>query len=56
MSKYKPQDTIAEQGRPIFLQALNPHFFLPNDFGIKAGKDIYPDIDGIVRLRDGKGN
>lgn len=35
--------------------ALDPNFFLLSDFSVVVGKDKYPDIDGLIRLRDGNG-
>ncbi|GAH46608.1 unnamed protein product, partial [marine sediment metagenome] len=53
MSKYTMQDTIEENGRKIFENALDTNYFLLNDFAKTVGKDKYPDIDGQIRLRDG---
>jgi len=53
MSKYTIQDTIEENGRKIFENALDTNYFLLNDFAKTVGKDKYPDIDGQIRLRDG---
>ena len=47
------QDTIEENGRKIFENALDTNYFLLNDFAKTVGKDKYPDIDGQIRLRDG---
>jgi len=54
MSKYTIQDTIEENGRKIFENALDTNYFLLNDFAKTVGKDKYPDIDGQIRLRDGQ--
>ncbi len=56
MSQYTKQDTIEEDGRKLFQESLDSNFFLSNDLGVMSGKDKYPDIDGQIRLRDGKGN
>ena len=53
MTKYLQQDIIDEKGQAIFENSLDPSFFLINSFG---KKDKYPDIDGQIRFRDGRGN
>ena len=50
MSKYTQQDEINEKGDKIFQSSLDESYFSINPFnGNKA------DIDGEIRLRDGKG-
>jgi len=53
MSKYTVQDISEENSVNVFKGSLDNNFFLIDDFG---PKDKYPDIDGQIRLRDGKGN
>ena len=53
MSKYKKQDLIEEDSKLILERSLDRNFFIVSDFG---KKDKYPNIDGQIRLRDGKGN
>lgn len=56
MTQYTKQDTIEENGINLFRGLLDPNFFLLNDFATSAGKDKYPNIDGQIRLRDGRGH
>lgn len=53
MTKYLQQDITEESGNKLFHSALDTNFFLVNDWG---PKDKYPDIDGQIRLRDGRGS
>lgn len=52
MSKYTVQDVNEENSTTIIKAALDPNYFLIQDFG---AKDKTPDIDGHLRLRDGNG-
>ncbi len=56
MSKFVKQNIINENGRKLFKNVLDSKFFLLNDFSDNAGQDSYPDIDGLIRLRDGNEN
>src|SRR5258708_6904550 len=52
MTKFLPtQDVTDEKGVAILKKVLTGPFFLPQEWGVK---DKYPDIDGQIRLRDGK--
>lgn len=53
MTAYKKQDVVEEEGKKILSSALSSDFFLLTDWGTK---DKYPDVDGQIRLRDGKGS
>lgn len=50
MSKYTQQDEIDEKGGKILQSSLDELYFSVNPFDGKT-----PDIDGEIRLRDGKG-
>jgi hypothetical protein len=50
MSKYTQQDTIDEKGSKILQTSLDESYFSVNPFNGKT-----PDIDGEIRLRDGRG-
>lgn len=50
MSKYTQQDEIDEKGSKIVQSSLDESYFSVNPFNGKT-----PDIDGEIRLRDGKG-
>lgn len=52
MSKFLQTDVIDEKGNALLKEVLSGPFFLVQDWGVK---DKYPDIDGQIRLRDGKG-
>ncbi|MGA2680062.1 MAG: DUF4365 domain-containing protein [Sedimentisphaerales bacterium] len=53
MSKYTPQDMSDERGQTILEYTCREELFLITPFG---KKDKMPDIDGTIRLRDGRGN
>ena len=51
MSEYKDTDTIDERGGNILEYQLEKSLFNVKNLGGKT-----PDIDGLIRLRDGRGN
>jgi len=52
MSKYSIQDTISSNGINILFSSINMQFFIFTDFERRSGKDRFPDIDGIIKLKD----
>ncbi len=53
MSKFSLSQEINEKGSAVLKKVLAGAFFMQEEFG---PQDNYPDIDGVIRLRDGKNN